>query len=65
MSALPPRADMCGAPAHACFGPIADIIIQLPHRTIKNTFVLTSDGLSAVRESSIIGAVCFEHRRHV
>ena len=41
------------------------IIIQLPHRTIKYTFVLTSDGLSAVRESSIIGAVCFEHRRHV
>jgi len=24
MSALPPRADMCGA-AHVCFGPIADI----------------------------------------
>ena len=25
MSALPPRADMCGALAHVCFGPIADI----------------------------------------
>jgi hypothetical protein len=26
MSALPSKADMCGAPAHVCFGPIADII---------------------------------------
>ena len=26
MSALPPKADMCGAPAHVCFGPIADIV---------------------------------------
>jgi hypothetical protein len=25
MSALPPNADMCGALAHVCFGPIADI----------------------------------------
>ena len=25
MSALPPKADMCSAPAHVCFGPIADI----------------------------------------
>jgi hypothetical protein len=25
MSALPPRADMCSALAHVCFGPIADI----------------------------------------
>jgi hypothetical protein len=25
MSALPPKADMCGAVAHVCFGPIADI----------------------------------------
>jgi hypothetical protein len=25
MSALPPKADMCGALAHVCFGPIADI----------------------------------------
>ena len=26
MSALPPKADMCSAPAHVCFVPIADII---------------------------------------
>src|SRR5215510_7156415 len=25
MSALPPKADICSAPAHVCFGPIADI----------------------------------------
>src|SRR5262245_20841386 len=25
MSALPLKADMCSAPAHVCFGPIADI----------------------------------------
>src|SRR5262245_28634148 len=25
MSALPPKADMCGALVHVCFGPIADI----------------------------------------
>jgi hypothetical protein len=25
MSALPPKADMCGAVPHVCFGPIADI----------------------------------------
>ena len=26
MSALPPKADVCGALAHVCFGPIADIL---------------------------------------
>jgi len=25
LSALPPKADMCGALGHVCFGPIADI----------------------------------------
>jgi hypothetical protein len=25
-SALPPKADMCGALAYVCFGPIADIV---------------------------------------
>ena len=28
MSALPPRADMCGALAHVCFGPKADILFD-------------------------------------
>src|SRR5262245_30329137 len=30
MSALPPKADMCGAHAHVCFGPKADIASPLP-----------------------------------
>jgi hypothetical protein len=29
MSALPPKADMCSALAHVCFGPKADITISL------------------------------------
>ena len=29
MSALPPKADVCGALAHVCFGPKADIAIYL------------------------------------
>ena len=29
MSALPPKADMCGALAYVCFGPIADMILEL------------------------------------
>jgi len=28
MSALPPKADMCGALGHVRFGPIADILMQ-------------------------------------
>ena len=26
MSTLPPKADMCGALAYVCFGPIADMV---------------------------------------
>ena len=29
MSALPPKADMCSAKAHVCFGPIADIAYEI------------------------------------
>jgi hypothetical protein len=29
MSALLPKADMCGAVAHVCFGPKADIFVSL------------------------------------
>src|SRR5215813_10306563 len=31
MSALPPKADMCSATAHVCFGPIADIETLFDH----------------------------------
>jgi hypothetical protein len=27
LSALPPKADMCGANEHVCFGPIADVAL--------------------------------------
>jgi hypothetical protein len=27
MSALPPKADICGAQAYVCFGPTADIAL--------------------------------------
>src|SRR5262245_31047535 len=32
MSALPPKADMCSALAHVCFGPIADMIKRQLHQ---------------------------------
>ena len=34
MSALPSKADMCGATAYVCFGPVADIasFIRSPHQ---------------------------------
>jgi hypothetical protein len=38
MSALPPKADMCSAPAHVCFGPIADIA-HLSHSGHRSTDV--------------------------
>jgi hypothetical protein len=40
MSALPPKADMCGATRHVCFGPIADINMRrvrpAPHVCFSN-----------------------------
>jgi hypothetical protein len=32
MSALPPKADMCGAGKDVRYGPIADIVSRLPRR---------------------------------
>ena len=39
MSALPPKADMCGALAHVCFVPIADIPRTNLVRQLFNHFV--------------------------
>ena len=40
MSALPPKADICSALAHVCFGPIADIalakISQMQHDALSD-----------------------------
>jgi hypothetical protein len=33
MSALPPKADMCSAAVHVCFGPIADMTIHFQMAT--------------------------------
>jgi len=32
MSALPPKADMCSAPEHVRYGPIADIAVFIQSR---------------------------------
>jgi hypothetical protein len=46
MSALLPKADMCGALAHVCFVPIADICNALaPRRLTANTVQNTSSCL--------------------
>jgi hypothetical protein len=33
MSALPPKADMCGATGNVCFGPKADIVGETSYRS--------------------------------
>src|SRR4029453_19258986 len=40
MSALPPKADMCSAPSHVCYGPKADI---LPIHSITTSARPSSD----------------------
>jgi hypothetical protein len=35
MSALPPKADMCGANRHVCFGPKADIAARLLNHLVR------------------------------
>ena len=49
MSALPPKADMCTAQAHVCFGPKADIGRQLrcPLFARKQTLLLFCLGPNA------------------
>src|SRR5215467_12105741 len=55
MSALPPKADMCTALVHVCFGPKADILqcgrnwctIRSPHR--RGTAVIVTEGLRVLR----------------
>src|SRR5512135_3075164 len=39
MSALPPKADMCGALAHVCFGPIADTAAHLESSKGGNAYL--------------------------
>jgi hypothetical protein len=41
MSALPPKADMCGANGDVCFGPIADITFRQTGQTTQVIIILT------------------------
>jgi hypothetical protein len=36
MSALPPKADMCGALAYVCFGPKADIELYVDQQPLTD-----------------------------
>jgi hypothetical protein len=43
MSALPPKADMCSAPAYVCFGPKADTALYfVARRDAPKTTIATS-----------------------
>jgi hypothetical protein len=69
MSALPLKADMCGAPAHVCFGPIADIT-SLRSLPCVVTVSAGSTGGSCERanqsQASIPGQlICARCRRYV
>jgi hypothetical protein len=55
-SALPPKADMCGALAYVCFGPIADICLGTP--------VSKMGPLSAAAPRSDNQRVCLAHLDH-
>src|SRR4030095_14054300 len=39
MSALPPKADICSAAAHVCYGPIADISVERQKRSGMREYV--------------------------
>jgi hypothetical protein len=46
MSALPPKADMCSATAHVCFGPKADIASSYRAAMSGSFHVLSNNGFS-------------------
>ena len=48
MSALPPKADMCGALAHVCFVPIADM-----REMIKSRQMATEPGHPLTRHDAL------------
>jgi hypothetical protein len=51
MSALPPKADMCSATAHVCFGPKADISHHMRHvRFALSDALRLSDFIANLRE---------------
>ena len=40
MSALPPKADMCGAHTNVCFGPKADILLSIDYSICSRKYAL-------------------------
>src|SRR5262245_10512630 len=60
MSALPPKADMCGALGHVCFGPKADICSKRKtasrrfcHEFSKRTSIDNEKSISGVRNKPV------------
>jgi len=69
MSALPPKADMCRAQAHVCYGPIADICRSLffvAFRLLRTSLIdlrRKQESRYAVSLSAIISAC--SRKKHV
>jgi len=59
MSALPPKADMCSAQAHVCFGPKADIGVIRLQRTranpLANSSTVEHPTLTSTRRVDLLG----------
>ena len=54
MSALPPKADMCGANTDVCYGPIADMCSALAHvRFVPRADIELLDHLVGGREQRL------------
>ena len=56
MSALPLKADMCGAQAHVCFGPKADIRFLLTKTRSRSRYACNRRAwqMSLLREARLI-----------
>src|SRR5262245_22980527 len=79
MSALPPKADMCSAQPHVCFGPIADIVASFDHfvsrqkNAIGDTDAKCSGGFEVDHKLKFSGLLdwqfgrfrAFQNSRHV
>ena len=55
MSALPPKADMCGALAHVCFVPIADSCSAAKVRYSISSSAIVNKFAGILRPSALLG----------